>query len=188
MSWMQVRRSAEGGSSLSALVLLAALLGAGWSAGTPAAAEGEAVVPRVLYLDGMEIPQAAALLRAELQVRRLAAVAARQALIVMEEPARAQRAEALLQERGVLRGASEPHGSIELRPRILAPTAARTFYLEGVSLTEAETLLRTLYGAAEVAVGLEDHAVMARSVPEILDAAEALFRELGVLAGTADRD
>ena len=157
------------------LVLLSSVVG------VPAVLlDGEAGVSplhtRVFYLDGADARAAVTLLRSEIQVRRVAYLSDRPLVIVSETAERIDLVESLLRERGMLARAVEPH------PPLASDTegmTARVLRLASLDSAVATMLLRTIYGVREVEPQSDGAGVAARAPASTLEAAEALFRELG---------
>lgn len=153
-------------------------------AGVPATATGDGaesppIHTRVFYLDGADARETITLLRVEIQVGRIAELRDRQIVIVSETAGRMELVESVLRERGIRARSMEPH------PPLAADagsddgsTESRVIRHEGLDARLALVLVRSMYGVREVEAREDGTGLSARAPAAVLDAAEALFREL----------
>lgn len=138
-------------------------------------------VVRVFYLKGIDAREGITLLRSEVQVRQMAFLGGRDLLIVADMAERVDRSESLLRERDALDKASDPHGPLTPGSGPEDETATRVFRIEGNGTGEVMTILRAIYQIREVEEVDGENSVSVRSAPAVLDASEALLRELDLL-------
>ena len=137
---------------------------------------------RVFYLQGMERREAVTLLRSQVQVRQMAEVASVDAVVVTEVAERVDRSESLLREHDALVRAVDPHGPLSFERVPDAEMETRVFAIEGPDTRSAVTVLRAIYQIGELTESADDNSVTVRASPARLDAAEALLRQLELLA------
>jgi len=138
-------------------------------------------ITRVLYLQGMEPSEAVTLLRSQVQVRQIAEVASANAVVVTEVVQKIERSESLLRERDAVLRSVDPHPPLKFRGKPDSPTETRVFRMEGPEARTAVTVLRAIYQIS--AVESADADSVTATAPSVrLDAAEALLRELGLMA------
>lgn len=140
---------------------------------------------RVLYLQGMQPREASMLLRTELQIVQLATVPGRDVIVVSDVAAKIDRAGALLREKGALARAADPHGPLDLTGLAGGPGATRVLSVAGAEMNTAVTLLRAIYQVRELEQNAESGSITVHAAAPILDASEALLRELNLLAPPA---
>ena len=136
-------------------------------------------ITRVFYLQGMERREALTLLRSQIQVRQIAEVASANALVVTEVDQKIQRSESLLRERDAVARSVDPHPPLMFRGESDAGMDTRVFRIEGSESRAVITVLRAIY---QISAELTDDSVTATAPSSRLDAAEALLKELGLLA------
>ena len=169
---------------LTACGLIGSVSGAGELRQAGASPSGTLYVTRVFYLEGIDPREAMTLVRS-IEVRSGAIVSSPSAIVVSDGADRVSQAEALLRERNVVVRAAEPHAPLYLEQLSKDPTGTRIFRVERDSMGTVETLLRAIYNVREVKKSEEDSAISASAALPILGAAEALFRELGLLDESA---
>jgi hypothetical protein len=154
--------------------------------GMAAAAESpeeEARITRVFYLEGMDNKEAVTLLRAQLQVRQIAELTGRDVIIITESAEKADRAESLLHELGVLAGKADPHAPLSFARTLEEEEATRVFRIEGTETSTVVMVMRAIYQMREVTDLSEEDSVVVTAPLAKLDAAEALLAELGMTKG-----
>jgi len=137
-------------------------------------------ITRVFYLQGMERLEALTLLRSQVQVRQIAEVASANALVVTEVDQKIQRSESLLRERDAVARSVDPHPPLTFRGEPDAAMDTRVFQIEGPETRAVITVLRAIYQIP--AESTDDNSVTATAPAARLDAAEALLKELELLA------
>ena len=142
-------------------------------------------VTRVFYLEGIDLREAMTLARQTIHVRSVAIVNSRSVMVVSDAAEPVSQVEALLKQRNVVLRAAEPHAPLYLERLQKDPTGTRIFRVERDSMENVVTLLRAIYMVREVKKSEEDSAISASAALPILDAAEALFRELRLLDESA---
>jgi hypothetical protein len=138
---------------------------------------------RVLHVEGLDLTEAMTLLRRGIDVRRVVRLESRDALVVMDEPDRLSQAEALLKQNGATVGSTEPFRPLYLERRENGPLEKREFHVHDDAMDSVVNLLRTIYGVRELNRSDADHTVTASAPAANLDSAEAICRELRLLAG-----
>jgi hypothetical protein len=119
-------------------------------------------------------------------IRKAVIVRERGAMVVSDTADKVGQVEALLKEKGVLAGATEPCGPLYLEELSRAPGEIRVFHVEGDSMKTAQTVLRTMYDVRDIRISEEDHTLQITAAPPILASSEALLKELRLLSGTAN--
>lgn len=169
-----------------AAVLPSGSLGAEQPAPPGSSPSGQPRVTRVFYLERIEVPEALTLLRSEVAIRSAATIESRSAIVVSDALERAELAESLLRQRDAGLRATDPHPPLDLEGLAASPKATREF--RAIDQTAGKTMLtalRALYGIRELASLAAGEGVSVRAAEPILDASEALLRELGLLADPA---
>ncbi|MGH9870421.1 MAG: hypothetical protein ACREAA_19985 [Candidatus Polarisedimenticolia bacterium] len=142
-------------------------------------------VIRVFTLEGIELREAMTLVRRETDLRMVVIVPARSAMVVADLADKVAQSQELLAQRGAQVRAIEPHAPLYLEAPDKSPAETRAFRMQSDSMDSAVTLLRAIYGMREVNKSEADFLLTARAAPSLLDASEALFRELHLLAEPA---
>lgn len=165
-------------------VLTFTLAAGGLGIGVFRAAEdpNRTLVTRVMYLKGMEVRDAATLLRSEVSVRRCVWLQERSAVVVADIPERVDQSERLLRQRGVVSRSTDPHGRLDLVLLADEPLATWTFRAVPSGVGDAETVLRTIFDARNLNRSPEEYGFTFQAPQPILDAGKAVLRELKLLA------
>ena len=175
-------------------ILIVALVAGGLAIGSSRAADpagaGSSLANtpyliRVYYLQGTDSRDAANLLRTKLDVRNVVRLSDRGVVIASDTSDQVDRAEKALRDRGALLRATDPHGPVYIEGPARGPEATRVFHVAGDGLSQATTALRTLYPIRNLKAAPEDSTLTVHAEPSILDASEALLRELSLLAAAA---
>ncbi len=175
-------RSTPAVHPLACAATLAIVVSAGASVGAPAetAPAPEPRVTRVFYLDEMETREALMQLRIQVRIRSAAVIQEPKVLVVSDVAEQVEQAESVLRLRDAGVRASDPHGPLDFDDIASGTSATRVFRLEKGDAPTVITLLRTIYQVREVEE-LEDGDVSAHAGAPVLDAIEALLRELDLL-------
>jgi type II secretory pathway component GspD/PulD (secretin) len=136
---------------------------------------------RVFELQGMDTREAVTLLRTHVQVRQIVELQDRDTVIVTEVFEKVDRSEKLLRELDAVARAVDPHGALSFARVPERQVETRQFRIYGIDSRLVVTVLRTIYQIRQV-TELSDKGIVVVSAPlPVLDAAEALLSELGVL-------
>jgi hypothetical protein len=142
------------------------------------------LVVRVFYLHDMDAREASTLVRTHIPVRALAQLDDRDALVVADIAEKVDQCENILRQLRVVDRAVEPHKPLELDRMAQSPPATRIFYL---ARTYDQVILRTIYQIQDVKQLPEGNGVSVSAAQPVLDAGEALLRELGLLVESTKR-
>ena len=146
------------------------------------AEEPAELTTRIFYLQDMNSREAVTLLRQEVQIRRVAHFDGKGLIVVADDPARVDRSEALLRERDALVRVVEPYEPVDPNRAPEDLIAERDFIINESDFKMASILPRVLYGAQEITEDADANRLTMRDPERVLDAVEALFRELNLLA------
>ncbi len=169
-----------------AAVLPSGSLGAEQPAPPGSLPSGQPRVTRLFYLEQIAPPEALTLMRTEVAIRSVATIESPSAIVVSDALERVELAESLLRLRDAGLRATDPHPPLDLESLAASPKATREFRAvdQGAGKTML-TALRAIYGIRELAPLAAGEGVSVRAAEPILDASEALLRELGLLADPA---
>ncbi len=143
-------------------------------------------VTRVFYLQGMEPREAVTLLRRQVQVRQIAEIRDRNLIVVADVAERVERSESLLRERDAVLRANDPHEPLNMDRPPDSPMVTRVFRIKGTDTGSVMVVLRAIYQMRDVTELAEENGVEVNDALSILDASEALLRELDMLAEAAE--
>jgi hypothetical protein len=116
-------------------------------------------------------------------VRSVAWIEERAVMIVRDTADVVDKCEALLRERNAVRRVTNPHAPLVLRGPAAGPPDARVFRFLAVEDSQTvATILRAIYEIRELTELLERSEMSIRAPQPVLDASEALLRELELLA------
>ena len=171
-------------------VIAGALIGSSLLATNPAQAETSTAngpqVVRVFYLQGMDSSLAGKMLIREADVRHIAWD--RGFIVVSDVPDIVDKCEKFLREQHVLVRATDPHKPVKYERLPQSPTATRVFRVQSVdNMKMTQTLLRAIYDVVGE-MQPEGKSVSVSAAQPILDASEALLRELGFLSVRGDKE
>ena len=166
---------------MSSRAVLFFALAAGLLANGALRAEVPVYVTRVFYLQGMEPREVLTLLRRQVQVRQIATVRDRNFIIVADTADRVDRSESLLRQRDAVIRASDPHVPLNLDRSSESPIATRVFRIKGTDTSSVMSVLRSIYQMTDVTELADESSVSVNDELSMLDASEALLRELDLL-------
>lgn len=167
-----------------------ALIGSGLAFG--ATQEAAAVAPeaspessphltRVLYLQDIQGPEAMTLCRSQARIVRMAAVGARNAIVVSDVADKVDRCESLLREQDRVARAADPHGPIDFAKLEQSEPESRVLAVGTDNARTAAAVLRAIYQVKELEDAQGKLTIHAPAM--ILDSSAALLRELGLMGG-----
>jgi hypothetical protein len=137
---------------------------------------------RVLYLQGMPPSEASNQLRVSIGIAAFSTFQEPAAIVLRDLPHQVERSEALLREQGAVAHSVEPHPPIVLLRPPEAPLLERRLrFADFDQAKKALLVLRVIYGVKEVTTE-GDSELVVRDLEVILEAGQALCRELGLLA------
>ena len=139
-------------------------------------------VMRVFHLQGMEPREAATLLRKQLQIRQIVMIQDRNIIIVADSADKVDHSESLLRQRDAVVRATDPHDPLNLERLPDSPMETRVFRIVDADTKTVITILRSIYQVRELTELVDENSVSVREALPILDASEALLREVGLLA------
>jgi hypothetical protein len=169
------------------VVVVAGLIGVP-AIGTSLNAETKTPAPtltrvRVIYLREIDADEAMKLVRSQADVQREVSLRDRNVIVVAGTGTVLDRCESLLRERDAVVRVADPHEPVELEGRAAAGSlATRVFHVTGDDLQSVVVVLRGIYGIKQLSADPLDHVVSVHAPQRILDASEALLRELKLLA------
>jgi len=151
-------------------------------AATPApTATASARTVRVFTFETLPLREALTLLRRDLRIASVATIDRANRLVVGDVAEKVDRAEELLRARDPALRARQPHPPLDLERFAEDPAAQRSFSLTPGSVASALVVARSVYGVRDARPFFDTEAVSLRAAPPVLDAIEALYRELGLL-------
>lgn len=170
--------------TLAVVGLLTCLPRAAWPDQEDSSTQHPLRVTRVFYLEGMDLHDVMMLLRREFAVRKIVIVIDRSAVVVSDGAEKVDQCERLLRERNaVVRTAELP--SPLLGKRAKGPTNTRVFPVNSNDIKTFLTVLRTIYDVGEMTSSPDDSSISIRAAEPVLEACEALLRELRLVAEPA---
>lgn len=167
------------------IVALAAMV----LAGAPPRAEAPAREPilmttRVIYLQEMNPRDAMSLVRGNPHILSAAMVLNRNALVISDVADKIDQAEKLLRQRNAVLQVADPHAPLATEALSKAPPATRVFDVGAGSMDGVMAVLRAIYQVRDIQKSEQESRITIRAAQPILDASEALLRELDLIAGT----
>jgi hypothetical protein len=170
-----------------ATLVVAALVALSAGAWSPTAEEGAGATPfhvRVIDVQNMTGRDATMLVRRQAQVRSVAWIEERAAMIVRDTADVVDKCEALLRERDAVQRVTDPHAPLlALRGPTAGPPDTRVFRLFAFEDSQkVATIVRAIYSVRELTEFLERSEISIRAPQPVLDAIEALLGELELLA------
>jgi hypothetical protein len=173
-------------ASMIAAVIVTGLTVLSAGAWSPALEEPVAESPfhvRVIYLQNMTSWDAMKVVRSQAQVRSVAGFNDRDAIVVRDTADVVDKCEALLRERDGVRRVTDPHVPVVLEGPAAGPSSTRVFRVERFEDSQTvATVLRAIYSVRKLTELLERSEISIRAPQPVLDASEALLRELELLA------
>jgi hypothetical protein len=104
------------------------------------------------------------------------------AIVVRDRADVVDRCEALLRERDAVRRVADPHQPVVLGGPAAGPSNTRVFRVDFEDSATVVVVLRAIYSVRKLTELLERSEISIRAPQPVLDASEALFRELELLA------
>jgi hypothetical protein len=146
---------------------------------------------RVIYLQNMTPWDGVKLVRSQADVRSVAGIDDRGAIVVRDSADVVDKCEALLRERAAVQRVTDPHAPVILPRRresspvsggeAAGPSNNRVFRVAFEDSQTVANILRAIYEVRELTELLERSEVSIRAPQPVLDASEALLRELELL-------
>jgi hypothetical protein len=137
-------------------------------------------VVRVFYLQG-NLTDANGWLRRNVPIGKMAWINDRGAFIVIDAAEMVDKCEKPLRERAFVYRIVDPHKPLDFEQLKKEPPTTRTFHVAAKYVKDALVLVKTIYDPEDVIEIAEGDGISVRAPKEILDASEALLKELGFL-------
>ena len=137
---------------------------------------------RVFYLQGMGSNEATTLLRSQAQVPKVASLSDRGVVVAAGPAVVVEKCEALLRDRQALLRVASPHGPLADQKQTGDSLVPHDFSVTADDEQTVVVLLRAIYSIRVLSERAEDNIVSIEATQPVLDAIEALLRELEVLA------
>jgi hypothetical protein len=177
--------------------LILAFLAAGLVIGSPrCVAESELLssdaplVVRVFYIQHMDAREASRLVRTHIPIKAMVQVDGKNLLGVIDVLDKVEQCGELLRQQDVLLRATDPHKPLEYARLAQSPTATRVFQVPSKYLPDAMVTLGALYdlrNGRDVTILADGKSISVRAAQPLLDASEALLRELSFLVESTKR-
>jgi hypothetical protein len=137
-------------------------------------------VTRVIYIQGMKTIEASGLVRSKVPIDSMTTIDDRNVVICSGGSEKVDQCEKILQQKNAILRAASPHKPLNLADLKKMPIATRTFRIQG-DVRGVAQMLQSMYRIQEVNALAEQNSVSVSAAQPILDASEALLRELGYL-------
>ena len=165
-------------------VLAAAVLpGGSTRAADPAPVEDPILyVTKTLYLEGVDLRDAVAQIRSPLDIRCVAIIKSRGALVISDTADKVDQAVDLFRGKKTLVRVAEPHAPLNIEQLAKGPAETRVFRIEEGSMETAVAVFRAIYQVRELEKSEQEGSITVKTARPLLEASESLLGELGLLA------